>query len=210
MRDEIDWTDVEAAAKALAGNWRTFHCFAWSRGYGLEDSHQWFIWYTSSRDAGLLEQSNEQAINKRLQRFGEADDADLVFERHAHWAVGYIDGFSIRVHRSDGSITDAFKEFCAIKEALESYPILDEADYSDREYVAALENYTAEMWQMKGELPDTWQEQVYAWFSENSLDRYTENTDDRGAWAPKEKIIEALQALGLLPSLVVENERNKK
>jgi hypothetical protein len=55
----IDWTDVEGATKALAGNWRDFACFAWSRSYGLADGDQGMIWYTSSRDAGLLERSNE-------------------------------------------------------------------------------------------------------------------------------------------------------
>ena len=38
-----DWSDVEAAAKQMAGNWRKFECFAWSRGYKLEDADQWGI-----------------------------------------------------------------------------------------------------------------------------------------------------------------------
>src|SRR5690242_7463500 len=104
---DIDWTDVEGAAKALAGNWRDFPCFAWGRGYGLEDAGRWCVWYTSSRDAGLLEQSNEQVFNERLRLFSEGDDPDVVFERHSHWAVGHLDGFSIRVSRPDGSVTPA-------------------------------------------------------------------------------------------------------
>ena len=137
---EIDWTDVEAAGKALAGAWRDIPCFCWHRGYELEDADRWMLWYSSSRDAGLLEQSNEKVFNERLRPFSEGDDPDLVFERHSHWAVGYLDGFSIRVYRPDGSITPAFKEFCRIKEALEDYPILDErADYSEREYLETLD-----------------------------------------------------------------------
>jgi hypothetical protein len=202
---DIDWSDVEGAAKALAGSWREYDSFCWSRGYEINDADQWMIWYTSSRDAGLLEQSNEQAINDRLRPFSEGDDPNLVFERHSHWAVGHLDGFSIRVFRADGSITPAFEEFCRIKDELDTYPVLDEEDYSNREYVATLENYTSEMWRIKDDLPDDWQEEVYSYFSDNGLDEYTENRDDRGGWAPREKIVEALKALGLLPSVVIEN-----
>ncbi len=201
---EIDWTDVEGAAEALAGNWRDFNCFAWHRGCELENADHWCVWYTSSRDAGLLEQSNEKAINDRLRPFGEGDDPDLVFERHSHWVVGYLDGFSIRVFKADGTITPVFKEFCHVKEALEDYPILNEQDYSEREYMETLANYRGETWRLKDELPEGWESEVYGWFSDNCLDEFTENKDDRGGWAPREKIVEALQALGLTPTVVVE------
>jgi len=44
---------------------------------------------------------------------------------------------------------------------------------------------------------------VYSWFSDHGQDCFIENRDDRGGYAPREKIIEALQNLGLLPSVVV-------
>jgi hypothetical protein len=200
---EIDWTDVEAAGKALAGNWRDFDCFAWGRGYEIEDADQWMIWYTSSRDAGLLEQSNEKVFHERLRPFSEGDDPDVVFDRHSHWAVGYLDGFSIRVFRPDGTITPAFEEFCPIKEALEGYPVLDGEDYGEMELQATLDNYRSEMWSAKN-LPEGWEAEVYSWFSNHCLDQFIENRDDRGGWAPREKIVEALQALGLMPTVVVE------
>jgi len=115
-RQQLDWSDVKDAAEKLVGNWREFDSFVWHRAYDIEDADQWFIWYTGSRDAGLLEQSNEKAINERLEPFTEGDDPDLVFESHSQWAVGHIDGFSIRVRKPDGSITPAFEEFCRIKE----------------------------------------------------------------------------------------------
>ena len=124
ISQDIDWTDVEAAGKALAGAWRDIPCFCWHRGCDLQDADSWMLWYSSSRDAGLLEQSNEKVFNERLRPFSEGDDPDLVFERHSHWAVGYLDGFSIRVYRPDGSITPAFEQFCSIKDALEGYPVL--------------------------------------------------------------------------------------
>lgn len=202
--DCIGWSQVEEASKKLVGNWREFECFAWSRSYNLEDADQWCIWYTSHRDAGLLAQSNEQAINKRLEPFTVGDDPDLVFESHSHWAVGNVDGFSVRVYRPDGTITDAFREFCSIKGQLDGYPVLDEQDYSERELQATLENYACEMWRHK-QLPEGWEGEVYQWFSNHGHDRYIENRDDQGGWAPEEEIIEALQDIGLWPTVMVEN-----
>jgi hypothetical protein len=40
----IDWTDVEAAARELAGNWRRFDSFAWHRAYVLDDADRWMVW----------------------------------------------------------------------------------------------------------------------------------------------------------------------
>jgi hypothetical protein len=201
---EIDWRDVEGAGRALAGAWQDIPCFCWHRGYNLEDADQWCIWYTSHRDSGLLDQSNEKVFNERLEPFSEDNDPDVVFERHSHFAVGHIDGFTLRVSKPDGTITPVFEEFCRIKKALEDYPILNEQDYTEMKYQATLENYRSEMWSLRKELPEGWEAEVYSWFCDNGLDRFTENKDDQGGWAPNEKILEALKALGLLPTVVVE------
>lgn len=204
MSNKIDWTDVEAAAKQLAGNWRHFDSFAWHRSCDLADADQWAIFYTSGRDAGLLAKSNHAEIVKLLAPFTEEDDPDLVFESHSHWVVGHVDGFSVRVHGKDGQVTAAFKEFCGIKERLDAYPILNESDYSEREYEATLENYRSEMLATRSDLPEGWESEVYTWFGDNGHDSCTENKDDQGGWAEKEEIIESLKDLGLLPTVVVE------
>jgi hypothetical protein len=198
-QQRIDWSDVKSAAEKLAGNWREFDSFAWHRSYDLEDADAWLIYYTSHRDADLLAQSNEKAINERLQPFSEGDDPDLVFESHGHFAVGHIDGLSLRVHKPDGSITPAFEEFCRIKEELEAYPVLNESDYSDREFEATLENYREELWRLRDELPKGWEGKVFSYFSDHGLEKFIENRDDRGAWAPRDEIIKASKALGLVP-----------
>ena len=113
--------------------------------------------------------------------------------------VGFIDGFSIRVFKPDGSISPAFEEFCRIKAELDAYPVLDESDYSDREYEATLESYRNEMWRLRGELPEGWEAEVFTFFSDNGHDEFTENRDDQGGWAPKDEILKALDALGLYP-----------
>jgi hypothetical protein len=86
----------------------------------------------------------------------------------------------------------------------DDHPVLDEQDYSEREYEATLENYRSEMWAFK-ELPQGWEAEVFSWFSDNGQDRFIENRDDQGGWAAKEAITKALQDLGLLPSVVIEN-----
>jgi hypothetical protein len=197
------WSDVEQAAKEMAGNWRRFDCFAWHRSWKIEDTGNWAIIYTSNRDSGLLDRSNEAEITKRLEPYMEGDDPDVVAERHSHWAVGHLDGFAIRVYRPDGTITPAFVEFCDIKERLENYPILNEEGYSQMEYEAALANYRSELGRLGDQLPVGWESEVFGWFENQSLNRYTENRDDQGAWAPKDQIVAALTDLGLMPAAVV-------
>ena len=197
-----DWSDVEVAAKELAGNWRKFECFCWHRRHDLPDAANWMIFYTSSPQSGLIEESNQKVMADRLAKYAEGDNPDLAFEEHSHWVVSRLNGVSLRVFRADGTITDAFIEFCRIQEAIDAYPILDEQDYSDREYEATLDNYRNEMWQSRGELPDGWEGEVYDWFRDNGHDTYTENRDDQGGWAPREAITNALRHLGRKPTVV--------
>ena len=131
----IGTLDLEDAAKEAAGNWQRFTCFAWHRLNEMDDAEQWGIIYTHNRDSGLLDLSNASAIEKALEKFED----DVVFESHNHWAVGHVDGFSIRVFK-DGQITEAFRCCHEIFEALADYPVLDEEDYSSREYEATLSN----------------------------------------------------------------------
>ena len=198
-----DWEDVATVAAELAGNWRGFDCFVWYRGYDLADAANWMIWYAGSQQSGLLEESNRKVTNDRLAKFAAGDDPDLVFEKHSHWVVGQLDGFSVRVLGPDGAVTVAFREFCRVQVALDAYPVLDEEDYSDREYAATLANYRNEMWQQKGELPEGWAGEVYEWFEKHSNQEYVESRDDRGGYAPREAITEALTDLGMLPRIVV-------
>jgi hypothetical protein len=188
----------------MAGNWRQFASFIWDRGCRLTDADKWMIFYTSHRDAGLLAQSNHKVIAERLAPFIVGDDPDLVFECHFHFAFRYVDGLSLRVYRADCSITDVFREFCRIKKQLDDLLILDEQDYSRREYEATLENYREAMGQLKDGLPQGWEAKVYSWYCDHGQDRYIENRDDHGSHAPREAILAALHDLGLVPNVVVK------
>ena len=189
--------DLEDAAKKAAGNWQHFDSFIWFRDQELEDADQWAVIYTSNRDSGLLDQSNAQQIAEALEPFTEGDDPDLVFESHNHWAVGHVDGFSVRVFDQGGEITPAFKGYYEHSERMADYPILDESDYSEKEYEATLENIEEDAWRLKRQfnLPEDWVGQVYSWLSDNDS-KQIENRDDQGGYPDEKSLRAAFLALG--------------
>lgn len=188
--------DLEDAAKQAAGNWKRFNCFVWFRDCDLEDADQWAVIYTHNRDSGLLDQSNAAVIEKAMTPFIGDDDPDVVFESHSHWAVGHVDGFSVRVFR-DGKITEAFEHYHELAQRLDGYPILDESDYSEREFEATLDNIKDAAWRLKNEfdLPEDWECQVYGWLSDHRCGEI-ENSDDQGGYPSESALLEAFEALG--------------
>ena len=187
---------IEDAAREAVGNWQRFESFCWFRRDEVEDPESWAILYTRHRDSGLLDQSNASVIEKAMETFTEADDPDVVFENHSHWAVGHVDGFSIRVFHN-GEITEAFKAYHELTEQLAIYPILNEEDYSQREFEATLENLTDAAWRLKDEydIPEDWESNVYGWLSDNDSGT-VENTDDQGGYPSEESLQAAFDALG--------------
>lgn len=195
MANRLGELDLQDAAKHAAGNWRDFKCFVWYRD-DIPDAENWAVIYTHHRDSGLLDLSNAEVIEKALEQFTDGDDPDVVMESHNHWAVGHIDGFSIRVFR-EGMITDAFRRYHELAEAMDCYPILDEEDYSRREYEATIENLADCAWRIKDEyeLPDDWEYEVYGWLSDNDCGEI-ENADDQGGYPSEDALRRAFDALG--------------
>ena len=188
--------NLDEAAKQAAGNWQHFNCFVWFRRNEIEDAEDWSVIYTHHRDSGLLDQSNASAIEKKLEPLAEGDDPDLVFESHNHWAVGHVDGFSLRVFK-DGKITEAFETYHELVQRLADYPVLDEEDYSEREFEATLENIKDASWKLKNDfvLPEGWESEVYSWLSDNRSGEI-ENCDDQGGYPSEAALSEAFDALG--------------
>jgi len=195
MSNRIGELDLEDAAQEAAGNWKRFDSFYWFRD-DIDDADNWAIIYTHHRESGLLDQSNAQVINTVLEPFTDGDDPDVVMESHNHWAVGHIDGFSLRVFQ-DGKITDAFRKYHELAEAMDQYPILDESDYSERELDATYENIPLAAYGVKDdyELPEDWAEHVYDWLS-NHRCHALENVDDQGGWPDEDDLRAAFDALG--------------
>lgn len=192
---KIGELELDEAAREAAGNWKRFDCFVWWRESEIEDPENWTIFYSHHRDSGLLEQSNAEQIQESLAEFIDGDDPDVVVESHNHWAVGHVDGFSIRVFR-DGEITDAFRTLHGLLTQLEDYPILDEDDYSEREYDATIANIVNASYRIKSdyELPEHWEYDVYGWLSENEPSEI-ENTSDQGGYPSEAAIKRAFQRL---------------
>ena len=188
--------DLEDAAVEAAGNWKNFASFVWFRDRELDDADQWSVIYTHNRDSRLLDQSNSAFIAKTMEPFTEGDDPDVVFESHSHWAVGHVDGFSLRVFKN-GEITDAFRKYHELAQRMDDYPILDESDYSNREYEATLSNLTDAVWRLKNEfdLPEGWECEVYSWLSDHDSSQ-VENRDDQGGYPSEEALKAAFEALG--------------
>ncbi|HQZ67280.1 MAG TPA: hypothetical protein PLY87_19455 [Planctomycetaceae bacterium] len=195
MANKLGELDLDDAAQEAAGNWQRFHCFIWYRD-DIEDADNWAVIYTHNRDSGLLDQSNAGVIRKALAPFTDGDDPNVVMESHSHWVVGHIDGFSLRVFR-DGQITDAFRKYHELAEAMAEYPILDENDYSEREREATWENIPLAAGSVKDdyELPDDWEDQVYEWLSDNRSNAL-ENVSDQGGWPDDDDFRAAFDALG--------------
>jgi len=191
----VSFYTEEAATKA-AGNWKRFESFAWFRNAELEKPGDWTIVYIEHRDSRLLDRSNALVFRKALAPFSESNDPDVVFESHSHFAVGHIDGFSLRVFKN-GEITEAFRVYHRLVERMDGYPILDEDDYSQRELDATFENLPIAVGSLKHEfsLPEDWVDQTYGWLSENR-ENALENRDDQGGWPEQEDFLAAFSGLG--------------
>ena len=194
MATRLGELDLDEAAKLAAGNWKQFDSFVWYRN-DIEDADNWCIVYSQHRDSSLIDESNASVIEREMMKFTDGDDANVVSERHDHWLVGWIDGLSIRVFKNS-QITPAFRRYVELQNALEDYSILDEDDYSTREYDATIENIADAAWRVKDEyeLSDDWQCDVYDWLSDNCCSEI-ENSDDQGGYPSESALQDAFDAL---------------
>lgn len=98
----------------------------WSRSenYIGESYNDYYVLLSRNRDSGLVEESNFWSALRMLN--GESDTVKVI--RASHWAVGWIE--MILIYESDNESIDKGNE---IEKALESYPILDEEDFYERE-----------------------------------------------------------------------------
>lgn len=108
-------------------------------------------WYTThgcvmswaDRSDDVLAESNyltalamlEGAVTHDESGASEERGDDVIDTSASHWALGSVRELFVRVYtdETETEFTPAFKEAVDIAAALESYPILDESDYSERE-----------------------------------------------------------------------------
>lgn len=99
----------------------------WERAdnYAGSNFFEYFVGLGQHRDSDILEQSNFACALIMLG--GESET--VIVEHAGHWVVGWVE--TILVHESD---KPRLKILSSIREKLDDYPVLDESDYSEREY----------------------------------------------------------------------------
>jgi len=80
-----------------------------------------YVVLTRSRDSGTLEESN---FRSALQLLGDEGD-NVVIHRFGHWACGWWEALTVRGGTKEYVIAEN------ILKNLETYPVVDEQDYSD-------------------------------------------------------------------------------
>ena len=85
---------------------------------------------TMHRDADPLTESNHVIAWGQLSK-AFPDDVELT--RFTHWACGWVEQILVRVIEN-GKPTAAFMAVVRLQERLEHYPVLDEIDFSAREW----------------------------------------------------------------------------
>lgn len=95
---------------------------------GWQYSKAAFVFLGRHRDSDLLTESNFECALECLG--GESETVKVV--REGHWAVGWVEW--IAIHESD---TKALELASDMIDSLNSYPALNEDDWSQREYEAA-------------------------------------------------------------------------
>ena len=101
------------------------------QGAFLPDSQQWFVVPVSrTRGSGPLDESNFATALAALG--GESDTCEV--HRFGHWGPGWYE--IILLHPGRESEGDE------IEAALSDYPVLDDEDYSNREYTLACDTWS--------------------------------------------------------------------
>lgn len=94
--------------------------------YSGPDLSEWCQGPGRSRDSEILAESNFETA---LERLGGEVDGQVEVHRFGHWGCGWFE--TIMVNPKN---LKAISELKSIYEDLESYPVLDEDDYNDRQY----------------------------------------------------------------------------
>ncbi|WJN63091.1 hypothetical protein [Streptomyces phage phiScoe3] len=93
----------------------------------------------AERGDDILEESNYLSALDIVKGAAEDED-DVIDATCGHWLVGSLRQLFVRVYDDEGNFTAAWKAIVEIGEGLEGYPIVDESDYSEREWKLYEEN----------------------------------------------------------------------
>jgi hypothetical protein len=93
-----------------------------------------------TRDSEMIAVSNAACLKASLA-VAFPGDAEWGIVGCSHWAVGWVDHLSFRLVETDGiTVTPVAIWIKCFFDMIADYPVADEDDFSDREYVFALES----------------------------------------------------------------------
>jgi hypothetical protein len=120
-----------------------------------------------------------------------------------HFAVGHVNVLVVQAVSEDGEVTDEFETLHDIFMRLEDYPILNEDDYMQREFLATCENIRdslrMSLWFDVAPEGEDIVPNLYRWFVEHDM-AAIESRDDHGGYPNDEQLENALTALGYIES----------
>lgn len=108
----------------------------WDNYIGSHERDHWLIVLGRNRDSDILANSNFECA---LEELG-SESEDVEVHSFGHWACGWFE--LILICPGPRKVVATAED---IRKRLEDYPILDESDYSEREY----ESY-CEQWESRG------------------------------------------------------------
>lgn len=167
------------------------------KGLGSDGQEDWLVFPMAHQPkiSTLLDDSNWESLCAAMDE-SDPNGTDHKVHYFGHWTSD----FEIVVVRP-GSPAHAEAERLAA--ALADYPVLDEEDYSDREYEATLDNIKSELCRTTivgadgAELNETADLacELFGWFSDNDQSA-VESRDGHGGWPSSKQIEEGLLGLG--------------
>jgi hypothetical protein len=181
---------------------RTFAEYRNQRDFGCTVEIEADAWLVvpigHNRDSDTLSESNWAYVLCALESYpsGEASEEDSQWHvlNFNHWACGWVDCLIVRPD------SDALYCIDGILARLESYPALDDEDFSNREHENAIAYLAGEVYSLGNESvtrenADTIASEVLNWFGDNNQRAHEHSLMDNSS-ADEADIRDALIALG--------------
>lgn len=150
-----------------------------------------------TRDSGLIDQSNRDALVAHLRKDYAALRKDWRVTTCSHWAVGWVEHLTFRAVNQDGTPSTIFKVLKHWFDALSDYPVADDTDVSRREYEVAIERIGDEGRQfLRDDVKDGWEQRVFSWLWDHDQ-RALDNVDDQGPCPSEAEVHGAMRALDM-------------
>jgi len=125
-------------ANEFAGNWLSERYYSNPTLQSQKNPEFWGVYYFGQAGGPgrtCLAASNRAVIEKALQKYTSGKYPTVIEICDRHFCCGCMDGLAIKVFCSNGKTpTKAYAVFAKLMAELEEYPILDEDDWSKREW----------------------------------------------------------------------------